>query len=72
MIWASLQLFCHFASDFMTGNFSGPLRKFWEKADSSMVMPSRNEKIQVFRSFSLVYISLVGSVTISSGQIEWS
>ena len=29
-------------------------------------------KVQVSVSFSLVYISLVGSVNIANGQIEWS
>ena len=32
----------------------------------------KNGKIYVFLSFLIVYISLVGSVTIANGQIEWS
>ena len=32
----------------------------------------KNGNILVFLSFSLVYISLVGSVTISNGQVEWN
>ena len=36
-----------------------------------MVLVSNFGKIQVLLSFSLVYISLVGLITITNGQIEW-
>ena len=47
-------------------------RQSHEKANSLMVIPPKYGKILVFISFSLVYISLVGSVTIANVQIEWS
>ena len=37
-----------------------------------MVTLPKTGKIWVFLCFSLIYISLVGSVTIANGQIEWS
>ena len=39
------------------------VRKFCEKVNSLTVIPS---------SFLIVHISLVGSVTIANGQIEWN
>ena len=32
----------------------------------------KRQDLYVFHSFSHVYISIVGSVTIANGQIEWS
>ena len=52
--------------------FISPVRQFCEKNKSFMVIQSKNGKILVFLSFSYVYVSLVGSVTIANGQIEWS
>ena len=48
------------------------MRQFCEKEKSFMVIQSKNGKIYVFLSFSHVYVSLVGLVTVASGQIEWS
>ena len=64
----------------MIGNFWGPfsghvfspVRQFHENAKTFMVITPKYGKIFVSLSFSLVYISLVGSVTIANGQIEWS
>ena len=64
----------------MIGNFWGPfashvfspVRQSHEKAKTFMVITPKYGKILVSLSFSLVYISLVGSVTIVIGQIEWN
>ena len=64
----------------MTGNFwdlsqvkfIGPVRQFHGKANSLMVIQPKYVKILESLSFSLVYISLVDSVTIANGQNEWS
>ena len=60
----------------MTGNLwvkvISPVRQFCEKANSFIAMPSKNGKIRVLLSFSLVYISLVRSVTIANVQVEWN
>ena len=37
----------------------------------SLIIQPKTSKIQVFLSISLVYILLIGSVTIANGQIEW-
>ena len=49
-----------------------PGKQFCEKDKSFVVIQSKNGKIWVFLSFSHVYVSLVGSVTIANGKIEWS
>ena len=51
--------------------FFRPVRQFHEKTSSFMVIPPKYGKMQISLSLSLVYISLVGSVTIADGQIEW-
>ena len=64
----------------MNGNFWGPFaghvfspaRNFHEKAKTFMLITPEYGKILVSLSFSLVHISLVGSVTIANGKIEWS
>ena len=64
----------------MIGNFWGPfeghvfspVRQFHEKAKTFVVMTPKYSKILVSLSFSLLYILVVGSVTIANGQIEWS
>ena len=43
-----------------------------EKVNSFTVVLSQNGRTEVFLSFLIVYISLVGSVTIANSQIEWS
>ena len=58
--------------DLLQAKFISPMRQFCEKDKSFMVIQSKNGKIWVFLSFSHVYVSLVGSVTIANGQIEWS
>ena len=45
------------------------MKQFRENTDSFTVIQAKTGKPF---SFSLVYISLVGSVTIAIGQIEWS
>ena len=56
--------------DLSQAKFIGPVRQFCGKDKSSMVIQSKNCKIYVFLSFSHVYVSIVGSVTIANGQ--WS
>ena len=48
------------------------MRKFGEKVNTFTVVLSKNGRIEVFLSFLIVYVSLVGSVTIANSQIEWS
>ena len=62
---------------FMTGNFGRAFSCYvcwyseivFENTNSFTVIPSKPSKIYVSLSFSLVYISLVGSVTIANGHI---
>ena len=54
------------------GHVFSPVKQFHESAITFMVITPKYGKILVSLSFSLVYISLVGSVTIANGQIEWS
>ena len=64
----------------MTGNFWGLskvpfvsiVKQFCENSNSLIVIQPRTGRILVFLPFSLVYILLVGSVTIANGQIECS
>ena len=60
------------SGDLSQAKFISPVRQFCEKDKSVMVIQSKTGKIQVFLSFSHVYISLVGSVTIANSKIEWS
>ena len=46
--------------------------QFCEKANLFMVISSKKSKVYSFLSFSLVYISLIYSITIANAQIEWS
>ena len=48
------------------------VRQFCEKLNSFMVITSKTAESSYFFSFSLVYISLVGSVNIANGQIDSS
>ena len=50
--------------------FIGPVRQVCEKVSSFMVMPSTPGKIRVFRSFSLSYILLVGSVPLPKFKLN--
>ena len=52
--------------------FISPVRQFHGKANSLMVIPPKYGKIWVSLLFSLVYISLVDSVTIANCQNERS
>ena len=54
------------------GHLFSSVSKFHEKAETFMVITPKYGKILMSLSFSLVYISLVGSITIANGQIEWS
>ena len=63
----------------MTGNwdlnrvpFVSIVKQFCKNTKSFMMIQPKNGKIKVFLCFSLVYILLVGSVTIANGQIGWS
>ena len=60
------------SADLLQAKFISPVRQCCEKDKSSMVIQSKNRKIYVFLSFSHVYVSIIGSVTIANGQIEWS
>ena len=55
----------------MQVKFISPVRQFCEKDKSFMVIQSKSG-IYGFLSFSHVYVSLVGSVTIANGPTERS
>ena len=61
----------YFWEPFLQVTFIGPVRQFCKKDKSFMVYTVKKWQ-NLFLSFSLVYVSLVGSVTIANGQIEWS
>ena len=58
------------SGDLSQAKFISPVRQFCEKDKSSMVIQSKKSKIYVFLSFSHVYVSIVGSVTIATIKLN--